>query len=98
VPAELSALVVVDYQNVHLTGRDTFHRGGAAGDVVLLASHDTDLEPALDHASFRGRVETLGWLGAKRIRPTTGRTCWDTRLSRDEFRSVLDPHRGEYFA
>ena len=39
-------------------------------DVLVLASHDTDLEPALELASRAGRttIETAGWEGAKRLR------------------------------
>lgn len=50
-------------------------------DVVVLASHDTDLEPALDMAGGLGKakIETAGWLGAKRLR-VQGRSFWHTAL------------------
>jgi uncharacterized LabA/DUF88 family protein len=39
-------------------------------DVVIVASHDTDLEPALEMAAQAGRVavETAGWAGCRRLR------------------------------
>lgn len=51
-------------------------------DVVVLAAHDTDLEPALDFAARKGRakVETAGWDGSRRLR-TPGRTFWHTKLT-----------------
>jgi hypothetical protein len=50
-------------------------------DVVILASHDTDLEPALEMATGFGKVkvETTGWAGAKRLR-MPGRSIWHTFL------------------
>jgi hypothetical protein len=55
---------------------------GGDYDVVLLASHDTDLEPALEMAAGDGRskVETAGWLGARVLRPS-GRRLWHTALT-----------------
>lgn len=44
-----------------------------AADIVILASHDTDLEPALDAAQQWGPdtiVETAGWDSARVLRPT----------------------------
>jgi len=50
-------------------------------DVVVLASHDTDLEPAIEAAAALGRakIETTGWAGAKRLR-IPGRSLWHTSL------------------
>ena len=50
-------------------------------DVLVVATHDTDLEPALEMAAGLGRakVETAGWLGAKRLR-IPGRGLWHTTL------------------
>jgi uncharacterized LabA/DUF88 family protein len=50
-------------------------------DVVVLAAHDTDQEPALEMAAESGRakVETCGWEGARRLR-VPGRTLWHTPL------------------
>ncbi len=50
-------------------------------DVVVVASHDTDLEPALELAGSLGRtkVETAGWQGGKRLR-VPGRSFWHTAL------------------
>ena len=71
--------------------------GIARYDLVMLASHDTDLEPVLDHARLRGKIETLGWRGAKRIKPTRGGAIWDTRLGYEHFQYSLDPRRKQYF-
>lgn len=40
-------------------------------DVVILASHDSDLEPALEMAVDDGhaKIETAGWQGANVLRP-----------------------------
>jgi hypothetical protein len=39
-------------------------------DIVVLASHDTDLEPALEIARGSGvKAETAGWDSAKRLPP-----------------------------
>lgn len=55
-------------------------------DVIVLASHDTDLEPALDMAAGFGKakIETAGWLGAKRLR-VNGRSFWHTALDGSAF-------------
>lgn len=66
-------------------------------DLVILASHDTDLEPALDEALRQGRakIETCQWFRSdglrhtKQLRPD-GRTVWNTRLSESEFRRSWD--------
>ena len=64
-------------------------------DLVILASHDSDLEPALDEVLERGRVkiETCQWWGG--IRPTkqlrsSVRNVWNTRLGESEFRRCWD--------
>jgi len=51
-------------------------------DVVTLASHDTDLEPALELAVSDGhsKIETVGWEGCRILRPS-GRRLWHTALS-----------------
>ncbi|PJE24231.1 MAG: NYN domain-containing protein [Mycobacterium sp.] len=66
-------------------------------DLVILASHDTDLEPALDEALRRGsaRVETCQWFRpggerhTKQLRPTD-RQVWNTRIGETEFRRSWD--------
>jgi Uncharacterized conserved protein len=63
-------------------------------DVLILASHDTDLEPALDRAVQQAgiagrRVETAGWEGMRRIRPT-GRYVWHTFLDGGDYVKVRD--------
>ena len=51
-------------------------------DLVILASHDTDLEPALEMAVSDGdaKIETAGWMGARVLRPS-GRRLWHTALA-----------------
>jgi hypothetical protein len=55
-------------------------------DVIVLASHDTDLEPALEMSESFGKakIETAGWLGAKRLR-VPGRSFWHTSLDGSAF-------------
>ncbi len=50
-------------------------------DIVLLASHDTDLEPALEVAVLDSgaKIETCGWAGARVLRPS-GKRLWHTAL------------------
>lgn len=63
----------------------------SAADVVILATHDTDLEPALDAALESGGAtpETAGWEGCRVLRargirlPHTALTGADFVLSRD---------------
>jgi uncharacterized LabA/DUF88 family protein len=52
-------------------------------DVTILASHDTDLEPALEMAVLDGKskIETAGWKDARVLRPGGGRRLWHTALS-----------------
>jgi len=65
----------------------------AAGtyDVVVLATHDTDLEPAIDRAlsKRRAKVETAGWQGARRLKPQ-GQSVWHTFLSACDYVAVRD--------
>ncbi|MDA2892586.1 NYN domain-containing protein [Mycolicibacterium sp. BiH015] len=66
-------------------------------DLVILASHDTDLEPALDEALRQGhaKVETCQWFRpdgqrhTKQLRPT-GRSIWNTRLDESAFQRSWD--------
>lgn len=60
-------------------------------DIVILASHDTDMEPALEMAAGVGRVkiETAGWQGSRRLRPA-GRSLWHTALNGTDFVKVRD--------
>ncbi|MGJ6960945.1 NYN domain-containing protein [Streptosporangium sp. G11] len=59
--------------------------------VVILASHDTDMEPALEMAARVGRVkvETAGWDGSRRLK-IPGRNLWHTTLSARDFVLVKD--------
>lgn len=61
-------------------------------DVVILASHDTDLEPALDDALSRGtcRVETMGWQGRKILQTSQGGSIWHTALDGAAFVRARD--------
>jgi hypothetical protein len=66
-------------------------------DLVILASHDSDLEPALDEAIALGtaKIETFCWYDCTRpnrirqLRPSS-RTVWNTRLGEAEFRNCWD--------
>lgn len=61
--------------------------------VVILASHDTDLEPALEVASSRAGtasfVETAGWEGCKKLK-ARGVRLPDTRLGATAFVNSRD--------
>lgn len=60
-------------------------------DVVILATHDTDLEPAVDFAERLGQsvIETTGWKGRKKLRG--GRTDrWHTFLEAPAFLGSID--------
>lgn len=66
--------------------------------LVVLASHDSDLVPALDEALSlqMARIETTSWYFSKNrrsleLRPETQRV-WNTRLDEHDFISCLD-HR-----
>lgn len=72
-------------------------------DLVILASHDTDLEPALDEVLRMGtaKVETFQWFDpgprrTNRLQPTgpgpggRRRTLWNTRLYEQEFLNCID--------
>lgn len=77
-------------------------------DLVMLASRDTDLVPALDHVydlhgrdpHHTSRIETLTWwdpqgtthLGS--LRPSGGRRIWNTNLDRSVATASLD--RNDY--
>lgn len=67
-------------------------------DLVIHASHDSDLEPALDEALNLGssKIETFSWHDPsqrhriRQLRPGSGRTIWNTRLGESEFRNCWD--------
>lgn len=65
-------------------------------DLVILASQDSDLEPALDEALAldTAKVETFSWSDPSRhtrqLRPGGGRRLWNTRLTEVEFQRCLD--------
>ncbi len=66
-------------------------------DIVVLASHDTDLIPALDEVLLMGsaKVETMTWYDTtnryrtKQLRSKL-RSTWNTRLVREDFDACLD--------
>lgn len=67
-------------------------------DLVILASHDTDLEPSLDAALDIGtaRIETCQWWNpdfrTKQLRPTDGRRVWNTRMGASVYDASRDRH------
>jgi uncharacterized LabA/DUF88 family protein len=70
-----------------------------AVDLVILASHDSDLEPALDEALRLGsaKVETTSWYDpaqrfrCQQLRPEDrSRPLWNTRLGEREFQLCWD--------
>lgn len=70
-------------------------------DVVVLASQDTDLIPAIDEVLSLGtaKMETFSWYSPKehcfQLRPTDpSRRIWNTRLNESNFLKCLD--RTEY--
>lgn len=66
-------------------------------DVVVLASRDTDLAPALDNAARtpRTKVEAAKWYdpaaGWTRGNIRTQRRLWTTSMTREHFMASLDP-------
>lgn len=65
-------------------------------DLVILASQDTDLAPALEEAHSVGgaKIETVSWYEPKNYRSREIRSSavrlWNTRLSESDFRACLD--------
>lgn len=67
-------------------------------DLVILASQDSDLEPALDEAIalHTAKIETFCWFDrsqpkrGRQLRPGAGKTVWNTRLGETEFRNCWD--------
>ena len=67
-------------------------------DLVILASQDSDLEPALDEALRleSAKIETFCWFDptqphrTRQLRPGGGRSLWNTRLTETEFRRCWD--------
>lgn len=67
-------------------------------DLVVLASSDSDLAPALDEVQRLGcaKIETFCWYDTatrfgQQLRPTTGRPVWNTRLDETDFKASIDP-------
>jgi hypothetical protein len=67
-------------------------------DVVVLAAQDTDLIPAIDEAIQLGsaKIETFSWYepsraqGRQQLRPSSGKSIWNTRLGGKEFTNCKD--------
>lgn len=66
-------------------------------DLVILASHDTDLSPCLDAVINVGnsKIETVQWWNPKvgvvgHLRPLSGHKLWNTRLDADAYESSRD--------
>lgn len=67
-------------------------------DLVILASQDTDLEPALDEACAlrAAKVETVSWFDpgqyrqSREIRPAPPQRIWNTRLNAQAFSACRD--------
>jgi hypothetical protein len=72
-------------------------REAREADLVVLASQDTDLIPALDEAMGlkQAKIETVSWYapqrpaGRQQLRPGTGR-IWNTQLGETEFSNCQD--------
>ena len=90
VPREKGVDVLVALKLVELAQTGAY-------DVVVLAAHDTDLEPAIEVAlasepckSGKVRVETAGWKNCKRLKPSTGRRIWHTSLAEVNYQAARD--------
>ena len=68
-------------------------------DLVILASHDSDLEPAIEEAvrlSPQTKIETASWFNPKakkgwvRMNPDAGISIWNNRLGKGVMESSLD--------
>ncbi|MCT2041931.1 NYN domain-containing protein [Pseudoclavibacter alba] len=65
-------------------------------DLVIMASHDSDLAPALDEAidARSAKVETFRWQSpdvfVHELRPTKPRVAWCTRLDATDFAACVD--------
>lgn len=83
-PREKGIDVLIALDLVDLATAGTF-------DILILATHDTDLEPALDRAlsKRRTRIETAGWQGARRLKPQ-GQNVWHTALDGPQYIQVRD--------
>lgn len=66
--------------------------------LVIVASHDKDLEPAIDAArAQRGaKVEGVRWAGRNRLVSATA-GYWTTTLTADHFTSSVDPDWKNYY-
>lgn len=70
--------------------------------VVIIASHDSDLEPAIDEARALGsaKIEVCRWDSDQwvyQLRAQEGERVWCTRLGQDSFNASLDRTPYNYF-
>lgn len=86
VPREKGIDVLVALKLVELARTDDY-------DLVILAAHDTDLEPAIEAAlsvaSVNTSIETTGWDGCKRLK-VAGTSIWHTFLGQTAFSAARD--------
>jgi uncharacterized LabA/DUF88 family protein len=87
VPREKGVDVLVALEMVQLAQSRSY-------DVVILAAHDTDLEPALEFAlrevaAGGPTIETAGWKDCKRLRASGGQT-WHTFLNQSHYQAARD--------
>jgi hypothetical protein len=88
VPREKGVDVLVALETVQLVQSGAY-------DVVILAAHDTDLEPALEvalrvvAAAGRPTIETAGWKDCKRLR-AHGSQTWHTFLNQGHYQAARD--------
>lgn len=70
---------------------------GSRRDLVILASSDRDLTPALETAAAMrcARVEATAWLSRRALAPE-GLRLWTTFLGPEHFEACIDPRAGRY--
>jgi uncharacterized LabA/DUF88 family protein len=90
VPREKGVDVLVALKLVELAQSGAY-------DLVILAAHDTDLEPALEVAlasepcrTRKVRVETAGWQNCKNLQPSGGPRIWHTSMLPVNYQAARD--------
>jgi hypothetical protein len=84
----IDVLVVLELVKVAATLKQS------ENDVVILAAHDTDQEPALELACQLAprKVETTGWMNSRRLR-VPGQEIWHTQPDEQAFIRCRDLRR-----